>query len=41
VYEKILARWPAGRLTEAQVDLLVLTGWLTHEEGEVIKATPR
>jgi hypothetical protein len=41
MYEKILSRWVMGKLTESQIDLFVKTGWLTHEQGEVIKATPR
>lgn len=41
MYEKILARWVAGKLTEAQIDLFVQTGWLTQEQANEIKATER
>jgi len=41
MYEKILARWLAGRITAEQIDLLVKCGYLTSEQGETIKATPR
>jgi hypothetical protein len=41
MYEIMLARWKAGKLTEAQVDLLVKTGWLTPEQGKTIKDTDR
>jgi hypothetical protein len=39
MYAKILARWVAGKLTSADIDLLVRCGWLTVAEGETIKAS--
>ena len=41
MYERILARWLAGKITEAQIDLLVKCGYLTNDQGEEIKAMPR
>jgi hypothetical protein len=41
VYEKILSRWLAGKITVAQIALLVLCNWLTLEQGESIKQTPQ
>jgi hypothetical protein len=39
MYDKIVARWIAGKVTEAQVDLLVRCGYLTLGQGETIKDT--
>ena len=39
MYERILARWLAGKITEQQIDLLVKTGWLTQEQADSIKAS--
>lgn len=41
MYDKILARWLAGKVTEAQIDLLVKCGWLTAEDAVKIKSTKR
>lgn len=38
MYEKILARWLAGKISEAQIDLLAKCGWLTTEQANAIKA---
>jgi hypothetical protein len=39
MYEKFLARWLAGKITETQIDLLVKCGWLTADDGDKIKST--
>lgn len=39
MYDKILARWLAGKITEEHIDLLVKCGWLTEQEGITIKAS--
>lgn len=39
MYEKILARWIAGKITAEQIDLLVKCGWLSREEGDRIKSS--
>ena len=36
MYNKILARWIAGTITQAQIELLVKTKWLTREEADTI-----
>jgi len=36
MYDKILARWQAGTITQAQIELLVKTKWLTREEANTI-----
>lgn len=36
MYDKILARWIAGTITQAQIELLVKTKWLTREEADTI-----
>ena len=41
MYDKLLLRWKNNRLTEAQVDLLVLCGWITSDQGDQIKITPK
>lgn len=39
MYDKILARWIAGTITYAQIELLVKTKWLTREEADTILET--
>lgn len=41
MYTRLLALWKDGRLTETMVDNAVLKSWITYEQGEAIKATPR
>ena len=41
MYDKILASWISGTLTEYQIDLLVRTKWLTAGQAVTIKATPK
>jgi hypothetical protein len=38
MYARILAGWLAGKFTADKIDLFVHTGWITHEQGEAIKA---
>lgn len=41
MYDFILNLWLMYRISEAQIDTLVLRGRLTLEQGEEIKDTPR
>lgn len=41
LYRQTVLGWLNGTVQERQVDLLVLTRWLTKEQGEQIKAMRR
>lgn len=38
-YNKTLQGWIRGQVSEAELDLLAKTGWITVEQAEQIKAT--
>lgn len=40
-YNKAALAWLQGKLDEKQINLLVLTRWLTKAQGEQIKAMRR
>lgn len=40
-YNRAVLGWLNNQLTEADIDLLVKTRWLTKDQGEEIKAMPR
>lgn len=40
-YNRAVLGWLNNQLTEADIDLLVKTRWLTKEQGEEIKEMPR
>ena len=41
MYQRLLDKWLAGKLTVEQIDLLVKCEWITYEQGEEIKSSPR
>ena len=41
MFNLFLNRWIANKVTVEKIDLLVKCGFLTEEEGNTIKNTPR
>lgn len=41
MYDRLLALWKQGRLTEAQVAAAVTKMWITQEQADTILATPK
>ena len=41
MYNTLLRMWKKGKITEAKLDRAVELGWITEEQAETIKATPR
>ena len=41
LYNRTVLAWLNGTIDEKQINLLVLTRWLTKEQGEEIKLLPR
>lgn len=41
LYNRTVLGWLNGTVQERQIDLLVITRWLTKEQGETIKAMRR
>ena len=41
MYNTLLRMWKKGQLTDAKIDRAVELGWITEEQAETIKATPR
>ena len=37
MYELILKKWIEGKITEEKLNLLILCGWITQEEGDEIR----
>ena len=41
MYNTLLRMWKKGQITEAKIDRAVELVWITEEQAEAIKATPR
>lgn len=41
MYNTLLRMWKKGKITEAKIDRAVELGWITEDQAETIKATPR
>ena len=41
MYNTLLRMWKNGQITEAKIDRAVELGWITKEQAETIKSTPR
>ena len=41
MYNTLLRMWKKGKITEAKLDRAVELGWITEEQAETIKSTPR
>ena len=41
MYNTLLRMWKKGNSPEAKIDRAVELGWITEEQAETIKATPR
>ena len=41
MYNTLLRMWKKGKITEAKIDRAVELSWITEEQAETIKATPR
>lgn len=41
MYNTLMRMWKQGKLTEAQVDRAVELGWITEQQAETIKNTPK
>ena len=41
MYNTLLRMWKKGQITEAKIDRAVELGWITEEQAETIKATPK
>lgn len=41
LYNRTVLAWLNGAIDEKQINLLVLTRWITKEQGEEIKLLPR
>lgn len=41
MYNTLMRMWKQGKLTEAQIDRAVELGWITEQQAETIKNTPK